>query len=173
MNLRTSKPRLAAAILVVLIACSKCNNKPVIDESPVAITHKLIKSFVISDTTLFYAAVDIDSLVDHMNKKVWQKRYDLYSVRRILFFKCGPFKLSEGQLEAAKNHPFPFSHFELSQIKSNEGVIHATVVWEEIYYQKYNEKYRDPLKSLFITLYEKQQGVWKIKAIDFPSDSCQ
>jgi hypothetical protein len=173
MNLPMSKPGIIAMLIVVLTACSKCNNRQVIDESPVAITYKLIKSFVINDTTLFYAAVDVDSLVHHMNKKVGYENYDPYSVRRVLFFKCGPFKLPEGQLEAAKNHSFPFSHFELNQIKSNKGVIHATVTWEEIYYQKYNEKYHDPLKRLHVTLYEQQRGVWKIKAIDFPSDSCQ
>jgi hypothetical protein len=154
-------------VAVIVALCSNCQKTETIDEGPLSVTQKLIKSFTTSDTMLFYSAIENDSVVNYMNSKVWHKNENIYSVRKILFFRYAPFKLAEKERLLVKGHPFPFSHFELGRIKRNEGTIEATVRWGEIY----NEKYNEPFKSLILTLYEKQVGSWKIKAIDFPADS--
>jgi hypothetical protein len=146
-------------LLLFLFSTFRCSQQPK-EEGPLEVTSKLVRSFVTADTALFYSAVEIDSVVDHMNRKVWHNSDNRYVVREILFFKYAPLKISKTGLQKRIDHPFPYSHFEFDSVTSNEESIRYIIKWQEVY--------DDSLKSLILTLYEKEPNVWKIKAIDFP-----
>jgi hypothetical protein len=104
----------------------------------------------------------MDSVVKHFNKKPGAENYNSHVVTSVFFFRYAPWKISKKGLQARQDHPFPFSYFELDSVKRNEEAIRATLRWQEIY--------SDSLKSLILTLYEKEPGVWKVIVIDFPAN---
>lgn len=155
-----------APFFVIIVLLSACSFSPSSDESPLMVTSNFARSFVTDDTTLFYSTVEIDSVVNYINNNIKYHRdrsYSIYDVRIILFFRFAPWKITPEGLQARKDHPFPFSYFELDSITRNEGTIRTTLQWSVM-----RSDYRN---SLILTLFEKDPGVWKIKAIDFPADS--
>lgn len=146
---------------LILLLFLNCFCSPPHEEGPAEVTLKFVNSFVKADTALFYSTVEIDSVVDHMNKIVWQHDDNKYKVREILFFRYAPLKISMSGLQEIKEHPFPFSHFEFDSVERTGSSIRSIVSWRGIY--------DDSLKILILTVYEKAPGVWKIKAIDFPT----
>lgn len=146
-------------LFLILLGC-----KPSVqEETPLVNASNLVTSFVKLDTTLFYSAVSIDSLVSHIRKKD-TTAYEGYQIRILLFLTCGPWKISASDRDFRRSHPFPFSHFELSGLRKEGDVIYSTVRWSEIN--------KSSVRSLNLTFYEQKPKIWKIKAIDFPkSDS--
>jgi hypothetical protein len=163
-KIQDNKTRLNRMVLFLGMGLllSHCHISQSSEESPLTVSSKLVRSFVTDDTTLFYSAVEMDSVVKHFNKKPGAENYNSHAVTSVFFFRYAPWKISQKGLQERKDHPFPFSHFELDNINRDEGAIRATLRWQEIH--------SDSLKSLILNLYEKEPRVWKIKAIDFPTD---